>query len=94
MAARRHRKKWSDLTSAQRAAVLVAGCLRVSLAAAAWADLARRPADQVEGGKGKWAAIIAINFVGPLAYFARGRKPVDLTSAALDSTPAEHSLEP
>jgi len=70
------KKKWSDLTSAQQTAILVAGCVQVSLAATAWADLARRPAREVAGSKAKWAAIIAINFVGPLAYFARGRRVV------------------
>lgn len=76
------KKKWSDLTSGQQAAIVVAGCVQVSLAAAAWADLARRPTEEVVGSKGKWAAIIAINFVGPLAYFARGRRvtaPVPLS---------------
>ena len=76
------KKKWSDLTRGQQAAIVVAGCVQVSLAAAAWADLARRPAEEVVGSKGKWAAIIAINFVGPVAYFARGRRvtaPVPLS---------------
>lgn len=76
------KKKWSDLTSGQQAAIVVAGCVQASLAAAAWADLARRPAEEVVGSKGKWAVIIAINFVGPLAYFARGRRvtaPVPLS---------------
>ena len=70
------KKKWSDLTSGQQTAVLVAGCIQLSLAATAWTDLARRPASQVAGSKAMWAAIIAINFVGPLAYFARGRRVV------------------
>ncbi|WP_374971014.1 PLDc N-terminal domain-containing protein [Terrabacter sp. BE26] len=74
MAAHRNKKKWSDLTPAQRAAVLVAGSVQLSLAATAWVDLARRPAAQVQGSKAKWAAIIAINFIGPIAYFTRGRK--------------------
>jgi hypothetical protein len=55
---------------------MVAGCVQLSLAATAWADLARRPASEVNGSKAMWAGIIAINFVGPLAYFARGRKVV------------------
>lgn len=93
MSARR-RKKWSDLTSGQQAAVIATGAVQLSLAAAAWVDLARRPAEQVEGSKAKWAAIIAINWVGPLAYFARGRKGVGIGSSVADSTPAEHSLEP
>lgn len=93
MAARRQ-KKWSDLAPGQQRAVIVTGAVQLSLAAAAWVDLARRPAEQVRGSKAKWAAIIAINWFGPIAWFARGRKPVDLAAEALDSTPAEHSLEP
>ena len=67
-------KKWSDLTSGQRKSVVVMGVVQLSLATAAWVDLARRPAEQVNGSKGKWAAIIAINWIGPIVYFARGRK--------------------
>ena len=68
------RKKWEDLGRGQQAAVLVLGSIQVSLAATAWADLARRPASQVNGSKGMWAAIIAVNFVGPLAYWRWGRR--------------------
>lgn len=71
------KKTWSDLTSAQQAAVLVAGSVQLALAATAWADLATRDASEVNGSKAKWAAIIAINFVGPVMYFAKGRKAVD-----------------
>lgn len=95
---RRQQKKWSDLTRRQQAVVIATGAVQLSLAAAAWIDLARRPAEQVEGSKAKWAAVIAINWVGPLTYFARGRKGpssgASLTSSVADSTPAEHSLEP
>jgi len=75
-------KKWSDLTSGQQTAVIVAGCVQVALAATAWADLARSPAAEVVGSKAKWAAVIAINFVGPLAYFARGRRVVATEASA------------
>jgi hypothetical protein len=44
------------------------------LAAAAWTDLARRPAAQVNGPKALWAGVISVNFVGPVAYFLRGRR--------------------
>jgi hypothetical protein len=37
-------------------------------------DLRRRPPDQVNGPKPLWVAISLVNFVGPLAYFAFGRK--------------------
>ena len=30
--------------------------------------------DQVNGRKALWAAIIAVNFVGPLSYFRWGRR--------------------
>jgi len=69
------KKKWSDLTSAQQTTILVAGSVQLALAATAWMDLATRDASEVNGSKGRWAAVIAINFVGPLAYFAKGRLP-------------------
>jgi hypothetical protein len=68
------KKKWSDLTSGQRKAMIALGTVEVALASAAYIDLMRRPADEVNGSKGTWAAIIAINIVGPIAYFTRGRK--------------------
>jgi hypothetical protein len=68
------KKKWSDLTSGQRRAMIALGTVEVALASAAYIDLMRRPANEVNGSKGTWAAIIAINIVGPIAYFTRGRK--------------------
>jgi hypothetical protein len=52
----------------------VLGSVQLSLAATAWTDLARRPARRVNGRKGVWAAVIAINWIGPLAYFRWGRR--------------------
>ncbi|MBC9821203.1 PLDc N-terminal domain-containing protein [Terrabacter sp. MAHUQ-38] len=71
---KRRKKQWSDLSRRQRTAVLVGGCVQLSLAVTAWVDLARRDPGEVNGNKAKWAAIIAINWVGPIAYFTRGRK--------------------
>lgn len=68
------RRRWSDLTPKQRTAVLVLGSVQLSLAATAWADLVRRPPQQVNGSGIRWASIIAINFFGPLAYFRWGRR--------------------
>jgi hypothetical protein len=67
-------KHWSDLTRRQQTVVLVLGSIQLSLAATAWADLARRPAAQVNGRKGMWAAVIAINWIGPFSYFRWGRR--------------------
>ena len=70
------RRQWRDLTQRQQAAVLTLASVQLSLAATAWADLATRPAVAVNGRKSVWAAVIAVNFVGPLAYFRWGRRPV------------------
>ncbi|MFE2752083.1 PLDc N-terminal domain-containing protein [Actinosynnema sp. NPDC059335] len=67
-------KSWARLSTGRRWAVVVAGVVEVALAGAAWTDLARRPAAEVNGGKKWWALAIAVNFVGPLAYFRWGRK--------------------
>jgi hypothetical protein len=69
------RTRWADLTDRQRTIVLTLASIQLSLGATAWADLARQPADQVNGRKAVWAAIIAVNFVGPLSYFRWGRRP-------------------
>ncbi|MEU5692312.1 PLDc N-terminal domain-containing protein [Actinosynnema sp. NPDC020468] len=69
------KKKWSELGPVERAAVLALGSVQVALAAAAWADLATRPAARVNGPKKLWALLIGVNFVGPLSYFRWGRRP-------------------
>jgi hypothetical protein len=71
----KHKKKWSDLSPRQQATILALGSVQLSLAATAWADLATRKPEEVNGSKAKWAAIIAINWVGPILYFAKGRLP-------------------
>ena len=68
------RKHWKDLTDREKTAVLVAVSVQLSLAATAWVDLYRRPAELVRGPKLAWAGVIAINFVGPVTYFAAGRR--------------------
>jgi hypothetical protein len=68
-------KRWGELSERQQTAILVAASMQLSLAATAWADLATRPAKLVNGRKMIWAAVIGVNFVGPIAYFAWGRLP-------------------
>jgi hypothetical protein len=68
------KKRWSDLTPQQKAGGIVSAVIQLALAAAAWTDLARRPAEDVNGPKPMWAAIILVNFVGPLSYFIFGRR--------------------
>lgn len=69
------RRRWRDLTPSQQAAITVSAALQFGLAATAWIDLARRAPAQVRGPKWRWAALIAVNYAGPLAYFRWGRKP-------------------
>ncbi len=69
------RKRWRDLTSRQRRGIGAAASEQLLLAAAAWWDLARRPAGRVRGPKWRWALVIAVNYVGPVVYFACGRVP-------------------
>ncbi|MGY1697582.1 MULTISPECIES: PLD nuclease N-terminal domain-containing protein [unclassified Geodermatophilus] len=71
----RRARRWSDLTPRQRGLVLALGSVQASLAVSAWVDLARRRPDQVHGRKAVWAAVIAVNWVGPLAWFRWGRRP-------------------
>jgi hypothetical protein len=68
------KKKWSEMTNLQRAGVVVMGAIQISLAIAAWTDLAKRDPAKVNGPKGRWAGIIGINFVGPILYFTVGRR--------------------
>jgi hypothetical protein len=67
-------RHWNDLSPGQRVATILAAAVQLTLAVTAWADLARRPKESVNGSKAVWAGVIAINFLGPIAYFARGRR--------------------
>jgi hypothetical protein len=68
-------RHWSELSDRQPTVLLVVVSVQLSLAATAWADLATRPAALINGRKDVWAAVIAVTFLGPIAYFARGRRP-------------------
>lgn len=68
------KQTWSEMSPGNKAIVSVVGIGQVLLATTAWRDLAKRTAAQVNGPKGLWAAIIAINWVGPIAYFVKGRR--------------------
>ena len=69
-------RSWGDLTDRQKALLLTMTSVQLALAATAWVDLVRRPEAQVNGRKGIWALVIAVNYLGPLAYFLRGRRAV------------------
>lgn len=67
-------RRWDELSVPGKVFVMLATSIQISLAVSAWTDLARRPSELVNGSKKTWAAVIAVNFVGPIAYFWRGRR--------------------
>lgn len=68
------KRSWSELSPPQRATIVGAGLVQVGLTIAALRDLRRRPAEQIKGPKPLWVAASFVNFVGPLSYFAFGRR--------------------
>ena len=75
------RRRWREMEPRRRKVILCLAAVEGVLKVAALADLRRRPAAQVRGPKGAWAAgIVLINSAGgaPLAYFVAGRRlPVE-----------------
>jgi hypothetical protein len=69
------KKRWRDLTSGQRAAILAASAVELVLTTTALVDLARRPGAQVRGPKPLWVLGCFVQPVGPIAYLALGRRP-------------------
>jgi hypothetical protein len=69
-------KKWSDLTAREKTPFVLRGIIQFALLAAALADIYRRPAQEIRGSKWVWSAAAFVNFmgIGPIVYFAFGRK--------------------
>jgi hypothetical protein len=67
-------KSWSELTDAQKTAILVLASIELSLTATAYVDLVRRPAELVRGRKGAWALGILVQPVGPILYLTWGAR--------------------
>jgi hypothetical protein len=67
-------KKWSDLSEGQRNAIKVLALAELTLKIAMLVDIRRRPASQIRGPKRLWRAAAAVNTLGPVSYFAFGRR--------------------
>ena len=67
-------KRWSELGPTARVLVVAAAVMQFGLLGAALADLRRRSPDQVRGPRWAWGTVSLINFVGPISYFAFGRR--------------------
>jgi hypothetical protein len=68
------RRRWADLSPAQRAAVVTASTVELALTTWALVDLARRPGEAVRGPKPLWALACFVQPVGPPAYLLWGRR--------------------
>ncbi len=68
------KRQWQDLSPRQRTAIVVIGTAQLALHGYACVDLIRRPADQINGPKLPWGVSLLVNWIGPIAYLARGRK--------------------
>ena len=69
--------RWSDLSDRNRKLIIAAAIAEAILKMAVLIDIRRRPVSQIRGSKRLW--IIAAVFVnsagiGPLSYFALGRR--------------------
>ena len=67
-------RRWSELSSGQRRAIVLSGVVQMTLLIAALVDIRRRPQEEIKGSKRLWTAAAFVNFVGPLSYFVFGRR--------------------
>ena len=69
--------RWSDLSESSRRLIIAAAIGEAVLKTAVLIDIRRRPASQIRGSKRMWIiAAVLVNSagVGPLSYFAFGRR--------------------
>jgi hypothetical protein len=70
-------RRWSDLSDHRRKLIIAAAIAEAILKAAVLIDIKRRPASMIRGSKRMWiVAAVLVNSagVGPLSYFAFGRR--------------------
>jgi len=74
-------KQWNDFKLWQKIAIIKLALVQIGLFISAWRDLSGRPTEKINGSKPMWRAALFLNFIGPLAYFVRGRKQSNWTEA-------------
>jgi hypothetical protein len=70
----RRKKAWAELTRTQRHVILLGAAIQLVLQFLTLWDLRRRSADEVRGSKRWWTVAAFVNILGPVAYFAVGRR--------------------
>lgn len=78
----RPKKKWSEFTPTEQRLMVVGGLVQLTLMVSAQRDISKRPAEAIRGPKWLWRLVSMINFVGPVAYFAVGRRRPGTDSGA------------
>jgi len=71
------RRQWNALSQRTRFLLITAAAADGALRVAALIDIQRRPASQIRGRKGMWAAAVALVSsagVVPVSYFVFGRR--------------------
>jgi hypothetical protein len=68
------KRRLRDLSAPQRALLGGLVVVQLGLLGGALFDLSRRPARKVRGDKRLWVAAAFVNYAGPIAYLAFGRK--------------------
>jgi hypothetical protein len=70
----RPKRRWSDLTAGQQAAIALGAVAELIVTAMAVRDVVRRPTAQVRGSKSLWVLSFVVQPVGPVTYFLVGRR--------------------
>jgi hypothetical protein len=68
------RRRWSDLSTRDRAGMITLSAAELVLTVTAAVDLYRRPRTGIRGPKALWWPAIFVQPVGPIAYLALGRR--------------------
>jgi len=71
-----------QFTSTEIALIVALGVIEFGLLAAAWIVLFRTPTARLTLPKWAWAVICVVQFIGPIAFFAVGRKPQQVPDTA------------
>lgn len=91
----RRKKKFSDLPTRSRLAIIAATLAQLVLQGAALRDLWLRPDYLVRGSKRGWVAASFVNFFGPIAYFAWGRRTrVQSAGPVAETGPDQNGPDP
>lgn len=67
-------KSWSELSPPTRKAIVISGVLETVMTLLALRDLKDRPKGDLRGPKWLWVLLLFVQPVGPIAYFAYGRR--------------------